>query len=98
VPDAARAEAALDALAPALLASGLVAPLNVAPYPGSRARRMFDQATIDAHLEALAAAQQADGGWTPGWDRWSPAATLEWRGILTVNALRVLRANWSSGE
>ena len=104
VPDAARAEAALDALAPSLLASGLITleagtgghvqtPLDLAPLPESRARRMFDQATIDAHLDALAAAQHDDGGWMIGFDQWSPAATLEWRGALTVHVLRVLRAN-----
>jgi hypothetical protein len=103
VPDAARAEATLDALAPALLASGIVAtepaggdvqtPLDLAPLPDSRARRMFDAEVIDRHLDALAAAQQEDGGWTFGWDRWNPAATLEWRGVLTIHALRLLRNN-----
>jgi hypothetical protein len=104
VPDAARAGAALDALAPSLLASGLITleagtggdvqtPLDLAPFPDSRARRMFDQATIDAHLQALAAAQQEDGGWTPGYPQWSVASSLEWRGVYTVNVLRVLRAN-----
>jgi hypothetical protein len=102
VPDAARAEAALDALAPQLQRSGLVArepggdvqtPLDLAPFPDSRARRMFDQADVDRHLDALAAAQQDDGGWTFGWDRWNPAATIEWRGVLTLHALRLLRTN-----
>lgn len=104
VPDAARAEAALDALAPGLRASGLVAlapapgedvqtPLDLAPRPDSRARRIFDAAAIDAHLDALAAGQHDDGGWMFPWDQWSPAATLEWRGVLTVHALHVLRAN-----
>jgi hypothetical protein len=104
VPDARRAEAALDALAPDLLASGLIeleagtggdvqTPLDLAPLPDSRARRMFDQATIDAHVDALAAAQRDDGGWTVGFDQWNAAASLEWRGIATIEALRVLRAN-----
>jgi hypothetical protein len=101
-PDAQRAEAALDALARGLDravalepgASGDVqTPLDVAPHPGDRARRLFDTTTIDGHLDALAAAQQDDGGWTFGWEGWSPAGTLEWRGILTVGALRTLRAN-----
>jgi hypothetical protein len=102
VPDAARAEAALDALAPGLdpfvptdpSAGGDVqTPLDVAPWPDSRARRLFDQGTIDAHLDALEAAQRPDGGWMFGWDQWNPVATHEWRGVLTVLALRVLRAN-----
>jgi hypothetical protein len=102
-PDADRANQALDALAAGLLGSGLVAigpdtgdvqtPLDLAPEPGDRARRLFDATTIDGQLDALAAAQHDDGGWMFGWDQWNPAATLEWRGVLTVSALRVLRAN-----
>ena len=34
-----------------------------------------------------------DGGWTFNWLAWSPAAEREWRGFLTVDALRLLRAN-----
>jgi hypothetical protein len=104
VPDAARAEAALDALAPSLLASGLVeleagtgadvqTPLEFAPLPDSRARRMFEAATIAAHLEALAAGQKADGGWTVPYPQWNETASIEWRGVATIEALRVLRAN-----
>jgi hypothetical protein len=104
VPDASRAEAALDALRAPLLASGLVAidpgtagdvqnPIGLSPRPGSRSRRLFDDDTIDRHLDALAGGQQEDGGWTFPWPEWNPAATLEWRGIVTVQALRTLRAN-----
>jgi hypothetical protein len=50
-------------------------------------------ALIEAHLDHLAASQQADGGWTFNWPAWSPAAEREWRGIRTVEALFVLRAN-----
>jgi hypothetical protein len=35
----------------------------------------------------------AYGGWTFNWPAWSPAAELDWRGFLTVDALRALRAN-----
>jgi hypothetical protein len=99
-PDDARTNAALDALAPDILR--LVAhelggdgqtPLEFAPFPHSRARRLFDQADVDRHLEGLADGQQSDGGWTFGWDQWNPAATLEWRGVMTLQALRLLRAN-----
>jgi hypothetical protein len=103
VPDAGRADAALDTLAPRLRASGLVAepgaegdvhtPLDLSPWPGSRSRRMFDADVIERDLDALAAAQLDDGGWTPGWPGWNLVATHEWRGILTVRAVRVLRAN-----
>jgi hypothetical protein len=68
-------------------------PLDFAPRPGSLARGLFDKPVIEAHLDHLAAAQQADGGWTFNWLAWSPAAEREWRGVMTVNALHLLRAN-----
>jgi hypothetical protein len=102
VPDRERAEKAFDVLAPQLLdvvtldpdAPGEVhGPLDFAPLPDSIARRVFDDDTIAAHLDHLAAAQRPDGGWTFNWPAWSPAAEAEWRGSLTVDALVVLRAN-----
>ena len=48
---------------------------------------------IEAHLDHLAGAQGDDGGWTFNWPSWSPAAEADWRGFITVDALRVLRAN-----
>lgn len=101
-PDAARADRALDELAPALdpLSAAdpdpnaeVTSPLDLAPTPDSRSRRLFDDAIIDRHLDALAAAQQDDGGWKVSWPDWNPAAALEWRGVATINALRLLRAN-----
>ena len=68
-------------------------PLDFAPLPGSLARSLFDRQTIDAGLDHLAAAQLPDGGWTFNWMAWSPAAEREWRGHMTVEALRLLRAN-----
>jgi hypothetical protein len=104
VPDRTRAEAAFDKAGPLLLEGGAVAldpeaageihtPLDFAPLPGSIARRLFDDATIAAHLDHLAADQREDGGWMFNWLAWSPAAEADWRGFLTVDALRVLRAN-----
>jgi hypothetical protein len=105
VPDGARAEAALDALAPRLVHEGWLAldpaaagelsftPLEYSPEPGARSRRMFAAEAIDADLDALAAGQRDDGGWTFPWPEWSPAATLDWRGWLTVGALRRLQRN-----
>jgi hypothetical protein len=101
-PDAARAEAALDALAPALAplataepdpSAEVTSPLDLAPDPGARSRRLFDDATIAHHLDALEAAQQDDGGWRVTWPDWNAAAALEWRGVATMHALRLLRAN-----
>ena len=104
VPDRARAERAFERVGELLLSSGLVTldpeaegetfgPLAFASLPGSIARRLFDAATIDAHLDHLAGAQADDGGWTFNWPSWSPAAEADWRGFITVDALRVLRAN-----
>jgi hypothetical protein len=102
VPDRARAEAALERIAPALMAVVALdpdapgethSPLVFAPERESVARRLFEPATIAAHLDHLAAAQQDDGGWTFNWLAWSPVAAAEWRGVVTVEALRVLRAN-----
>jgi hypothetical protein len=69
------------------------APLHHSPTPGARSRRLFAPEVIGAHLDALAAGQQDDGGWTFGRPAWSPAAAEEWRGYVTVRALKVLRAN-----
>jgi hypothetical protein len=102
VPDADRAEAALDALAPALAplaaaepdpAAERPSPLGLSPRPGSRSRRLFDDAVIERHLDALEAAQQSDGGWTVPWPEWNAAATCEWRGLITVHSLKLLRDN-----
>ena len=102
VPDRERAEDALQRLAPFLHA--IVAldpdapgevhqPLDFAPRPDSLARRLFDEDTIELHLDRFAGGQQDDGGWTFNWFDWSPAATAGWRGALTVDALLLLRAN-----
>jgi hypothetical protein len=68
-------------------------PLDFAPEPDSMGRALFSKATIKAHLDHLAHAQLADGGWTFNWLAWSPSAERDWRGYLTVDALRLLRAN-----
>ncbi len=104
VPDRERARAAMDRLGPMITGSGIVtldpdapgevhSPLNFAPKPDSIARPLFDEGTIKAHLDHLAQTQLDDGGWTFNWLAWSPAAEREWRGSLTVDALRLLRDN-----
>jgi hypothetical protein len=105
VPDEPRAVAALDRIGPRLVEEGLVAldpatlagetftPLQYSPRPELRSRRMFAAEAIDAHLDVLAAGQQDDGGWTFPWPAWCPAAELDWRGYVTIEALKVLRAN-----
>ena len=104
VPDRDRAREAFDRVGPLIIDRKLVTldpdapgevhfPLDFAPEPDSLARSLFDEATIKAHLDHLAHAQLDDGGWTFNWLAWSPTAEREWRGFLTVDALRVLRAN-----
>jgi hypothetical protein len=68
-------------------------PLDFSPFPGGPARSLFAPDIVDAELDRLAAGQQADGGWAVDFDSYSPAATLEWRGHRTVQALTLLRAN-----
>jgi hypothetical protein len=67
-------------------------PLEFAPRPDAPARRLFDDATIERHLDALAAKQQDDGGWPITWEPPSAAAVSEWRGVVTLRALEVLDA------
>ncbi len=103
VADRSRAEAAFARIGPKILEQRLVAltptteedthsPLNYAPTPRSLARRLFSDEVIAKHLDALAAAQQKDGGWPINWLAWNPAAALEWRGAVTIEALVTLRA------
>ena len=103
VPDRPRAEAALEALAPLIPADGLIPvaagvegevlrPLDLAPHPGHAGRRLFADDVIDRELDRLAAGQADDGGWTFTWAAWNPTAAWEWRGIVTIRALRTLRA------
>jgi hypothetical protein len=67
--------------------------LAFAPEPDSLARALFDDATVAAHLDHLVRGQRDDGGWTFNWLAWSPDAERDWRGFLTVDNLRLLRAN-----
>ena len=104
VPDRDRAREVFSRVGPLILSGNLAAldpaasgevhsPLDFAPEPDSLARELFDKPVIEAHLDHLAQAQRDDGGWMFNWPAWSPAAEREWRGFLTVDALRVLRAN-----
>jgi hypothetical protein len=70
-----------------------VTPLHFAPTPDSVWRQLFTQEQIDGHLDRLLADQQADGGWAITWEPPGPMATLEYRGVVTVAALRSLQLN-----
>jgi hypothetical protein len=103
VPDRKRAEQAFEQLSTYMLSGGHIAydpqasgyvfmPLDFAPSPQSMCRRLFDDATIQTHLDALAKRQQADGGWPISWNAISPACEMENRGIVTIGALQTLKA------
>ena len=67
-------------------------PLHLAPRPDALARACFDDSTMEAHLDALVAQQQEDGGWPLSWAPPGGAARAEWRGKWTLDALVVLDA------
>lgn len=67
-------------------------PLEFAPRPDGFGRRLFDDAVIDHHLDLVVAAQADDGGWGFNWEAWAEVTVAEWRGSITVDTLRTLRA------
>jgi hypothetical protein len=67
-------------------------PLRFCPRPDALLRSAFPQDVLEAHLAALAAEQQADGGWPIAFPTATPGAVLEWRGVATFEALVVLEA------
>lgn len=101
VPDRERADRCADELAgriaevpglhldPEAEGYGL-SPLHFAPMADSRWRGLFTAEQIGADLTKLAGKQQPDGGWTISWEPPSEASELEWRGIVTLDALRTL--------
>ncbi|MGW4940089.1 hypothetical protein ACWEOZ_00665 [Actinoplanes sp. NPDC004185] len=103
VPDRERADKQVPAVVERLMASsgfhldpdaegyGLT-PLHLAPVADSPWRSLFTDEQLDGHLDHLLAAQQPDGGWQPTWKPPSAASRLEWRGMITVEALRTLES------
>lgn len=69
-----------------------LSPLVIAPSPDHAARTLFPDDAIERALDALAAGQQADGGWTFDWPPLNDAVLWEWRGAVTVAACRTLQA------
>ena len=69
-----------------------VTPLDFAPRPNSLARSWFPDALLDAHLAALAALQQDDGGWPVAWEPPTEDAHRAWRGMRTLAAITTLAA------
>ncbi|MEV6332514.1 hypothetical protein [Streptomyces sp. NPDC051909] len=66
---------------------------DYARVPDSLARRWFTDEEMSRSLDHLAAAQQEDGGWPVNWRQWAPGSALEARPMVTVEALRTLRAH-----
>lgn len=108
-PDRTRAEHELQRIAARLSQPGVIEldayaegyvqrPLDWAPTPQSFCRRFFDDENIATHLGALANRQQLDGGWPISWDAISPAVEIEWRGRVTIEALRTLDAYERGGS
>jgi hypothetical protein len=101
VPDEARAAKVIECLRPMLDDDGTMPvpegtdderlmPLALSPRAGARSRALFTDAQIEGDLDRLEHDQQEDGGWMFDWLAWSPGQSVEWRGILTVLALRTL--------
>jgi hypothetical protein len=67
-----------------------LSPLSIAPLASSRWRALFTDAQIGAHLDRVQKDQQADGGWPVTWEPPSQTAVSEWRGVVTLGALRTL--------
>jgi hypothetical protein len=104
VPDEARANAALERLRPRLGPDGSLpvpggtdeerlTPLTLSEQPGARSRKLFSEEQITADVDRLERRQQDDGGWMFDWLAWSPGQSVEWRGALTLLALKQLRAH-----
>lgn len=104
VPDEPRANAAIERLRASIDADGSIpvpggvegerlTALTLSERPDGRSRVLFSEAQIETELDRLERGQQDDGGWTFDWLAWSPGQTVEWRGALTLRALRQLLAH-----
>lgn len=67
-------------------------PLDWAPSPESFCHKLFSPEVLGRHLAALEARQQDDGGWPIRWETVGPGPLMEFRGVMTVQALRTLKA------
>lgn len=101
VPDQERAKQAFEKIGPLVLkhtalelnAEGYVhPPYAYAPTPTSIVHQLYDADLMKAHLTSLIENQQEDGGWTISWPPVSPGCELEYRGVVTLNNLKTLKA------
>jgi len=102
VPDPDRAAAAIDRLRSSIRPDGTVPipggiegehikPLELSPRADTPSRALFTPAQIAADLDRLESEQLDDGGWDFHFLHWMPAQSTEWRGIVTLGALHILR-------
>ncbi|MHB1505217.1 MAG: hypothetical protein ACYCO4_00195 [Sulfobacillus sp.] len=81
---------------PAAWSSYCLQPLQVVHGPDSRYFGMLESA-VEANLEDILEGQGDDGAWEPTWawgrfeEIWA-TARVEWKGILTLESLRILQA------
>ncbi len=66
--------------------------LDYAPAPDSYASRLIQPEELNLHLDWMIGNQQEDGGWDISFPAVSVAGHQEWRGWLTVENLKTLRA------
>jgi hypothetical protein len=103
-PDQSRASETLERLRPALLRKDVIdlesskngdvhRPLDLSPEPGRLSRSLFADSMIERNLDAVEGAQHPDGGWSVSFPIWTPLTQFEWRGIQTLEMLKVLCAN-----
>jgi hypothetical protein len=103
LPDRAQARRLSDAIASALPGARFfiaqapvegygLTPLHFASHPDSPWRALFRKEQIEGHLDDLLARREADGGWPIAWEPPGPAAMAEWRGRVTLEAVRPLAA------
>ncbi len=101
VPDRPRADAAAVRVRDRLASAALyhadpdepgygLSPLSFAPTADSAWRGLFGDDVLQAHLDRLQRDQEPDGGWPISWEPPGDAAALEWRGMVTLDALRTL--------
>ncbi|MBA2772573.1 MAG: hypothetical protein H0U36_00800 [Nocardioidaceae bacterium] len=103
-PDDARARPTIQQLSGLLREDGTVpvpggtadeklTPLTLSPRPGRPSRALFTDTQLSDDLDRLESEQQDDGGWTFDFLGWSPAQTLEWRGLVTLQAVTTLHTH-----
>ncbi|MFD6530814.1 hypothetical protein [Streptomyces sp. NPDC060184] len=68
-------------------------PYDYARTPASLACGWFTEEELSDSLDHLASEQREDGGWPLTWRHWAPGTALEGRPLVTLRALKILRAH-----